>query len=449
MASRGEAFPGPNGVARLRYLRRLLHEPHRTLDELCERFGPVVGLGVGPMRIAIVGDPALLRELFAMPTESFRWGHRYNVLGFVVGDGSMLVSDGADHRRRRLPVQGAFARRRLNAWIPMIVERTDAAIDGLCASLEQGSDRVVDLYPIGRALVLDIVVRALFGERLAARAEEIGELFQRPQAYLESPGLRQLPHPFPYTARARVRADRRALDAILDEEIAHRRGALGDGADVLDALVRDDTLSDAEIRDQIVTLVGAGYDTTAASLAWMIIRASHDADVWASLRSEADEVLGVGAAPDHVSLARLVVADRVMRETLRLHPAGAISPRQVAVDISLGNRLMRKGTMLIWSAHLAGRDARTWGDPLCFRPERFADPTPEQKAIADQAWVPFGRGARNCIGFALAQMELTLMISRFAQRLDVSPTIDGIPHPKGMVVNRPVGGVPSRVAARR
>jgi cytochrome P450/NADPH-cytochrome P450 reductase len=138
-----------------------------------------------------------------------------------------------------------------------------------------------------------------------------------------------------------------------------------------------------------------------------------------------------------------------MRETLRLHPAGVLSPREAAVDVKIGDHVIRKGTLILWSAHLAGRDPDTWTDPLAFDPDRFVDLTPGQQAAADQAWVPFGRGARTCIGFALAQMELTIMIARFAQRLDVTPTRDAPPRPVGMVVNRPEGGVAMRVGARR
>ena len=99
------------------------------------------------------------------------------------------------------------------------------------------------------------------------------------------------------------------------------------------------------------------------------------------------------------------------------------------------------------SAYLAGRDPSAWPDPLRFDPGRFADLTPEQQAVADDAWVPFGRGPRRCIGFALAQMELTLALARLVQRLDVEAT-GTLPRPVGMVVNRPTGGVPLRVRAR-
>jgi cytochrome P450 len=445
------SLPRPPVREQLRYLRTLLRDPQPVLDELRERYGPMVALGAGPMKMAIVGDPAALRELFGTPTDAFRWGHRLNVLGFVVDDGSMIVSDGDDHKRRRRSVQAAFSRRRLQSWIPMIVERTDAAVDRVVEQV--GSDgEVVDLYPVGRTLVLEIVVRSLFGDRMATHVDEIGVRFQGPQDYLESSGIKQLPHPFPFTKRARVRADRRALDALIDEAMADRRARpTGDPLDVLESLVVDGDLSDAEIRDQVVTLLGAGYDTTSASLAWMLWCTARTPGLWERLRDEADAVfgpLGAEVDADESTLARLDLANRVMRETTRLHPAGVISPRQAAREVEAGGYTIPKGTFILWSAHLAGRDPGAWTDPLRFDPDRFVDPPDDQRALADIAWVPFGRGARNCIGFALAQMELTLIIARLAQRLDVTATRDREPRPVGMVVNRPEGGAPMRVAAR-
>jgi hypothetical protein len=432
-------------------LRRIFADPQPVLDELRADYGPVVEIGGGPVRLAIVGGPDQVRELFAAPTEAYRWNHKFNVLGFVVGDSSMIVSDGHDHQRRRSSVQTAFSRRRLNGWIPMIVDQTDVAVDRLLA--EHDGD-VVNLYELGRSLILEIVVRAFFGDRLANRAAEIGDLFQRSQDYLESPAIRQIPHPLPFTRRARVRADRRAIDAIIDTEIAHHRAhPTNDPNDVLDTLVANEDLTDAEIRDQVVTLIGAGYDTTAATIAWMLWCSLLHADAWAAMRDEADTVLGPAADPhepfDHTTLRSLAVADRVVQETLRLHPAGVVSPREAARNVSIGDVEIRKGTLILWSAHLAGRDPDAWPDPLTFDPDRFVDPDDTQRALARHAWIPFGGGRRNCIGFALAQMELTLIVSRLAQRLDIELTSSTKPRPVGMVVNRPTGGVPARVRARQ
>ena len=448
------AIPGPSGLDKLRRVRQLFADPSTALDGLNDTYGPISELRLGPTRIAVIGDPALLHQMFSMPAELFRWGHKFNAVGvrFVVGKGSMIVSDGDDHRRRRSSVQTAFTRRRLNSWIPMIVARTDSALDRVVQQV--GTHRAeLDLYPVGRNLILGITVHAFFGERLAERADEIGDLYERPQQFIEAPAVKQLPHSFPFTARSRVRADGRAIAAIIDAEIAQRRSQpTGDPFDILEAIVIEGSLSDAEIRDQVKTLIGAGYDTTASALAWILWCAAMSSDAWQRLRVEADAVLEpINAAttePDHGTLAGLEYAQRVVHESLRLHPAGLVAARMAATDLHLGEHLVRKGTLLVWSPHLAGRDPRSWTEPLRFDPDRYTNMTPEQKAMSDQAWVPFGRGPHMCIGFALAQMELTLIIARLAQRLDLTPISTKLPHPIGMVVNRPTGGAPFLVSAR-
>jgi cytochrome P450 len=443
----GASLQSPALRDQVRLIRGLFREPQPVLDEIGERFGSMCSMGAGPLRMAIVGEPSAMRELFAIPNDQFRWGHKFNVLGFVVGPQSLIVSDGDEHRRRRGAVQAAFSRRRLNQWIPMIVERTDAAIDAFVATLPaEGTTR--DLYPIGRRLVLEIAARAFFGERMAARVDELSELFELPQAYLEGTAYQQIPHRIPRTRRARVRENRRALVAIVEEQIASRRAQpSGDPFDVLEALALSGDLSDSEICDQVITLIGAGYDTTAASLAWILWCVALAPDVWADLRVEADQVFGAGAANEQ-TLAQLDLASRVMRETTRLHPAGVVAPREAAVDMVIGGSSIAKGTLIMWSAYLAGRDPKIWPDPTRFDPSRWLDMPDDQRAISDAAWVPFGRGTRNCIGFALAQMELTLIVSRLAQRIDLQPTVSDMPRAVGLVVNRPFGGAPMRVAPR-
>lgn len=439
-----ERLPRPPAVAQLGYMRRLLRDPIPVLDELSGRYGPVFELGAGPMRMAVVGDPRALRDVFMAPSDAYRWGHKFNVLGFVVGAGSMIVSDGADHKRRRGSVQRAFSRRRLNAWIPMMLERTDLAFDDLAA---RAGSAPIDVYPIGRRLVLDMVVHALFGARLSDRVDEIGALFTRPQAYLESPAIQQFPHRIPHTKRARVREDRQALDAIIDSAIADiRRDPSEEPADVLEALVQDATLTDAEIRDQVVTLIGAGFDSTSSSFAWILWSAGLHPDVWEAIRAEAERVLTT--TPDNSTLTSLEYTTRVVRETLRLHPAGVISPREAVRDVAAGGYTLRKGTLILWSPYLTGRDPKVFADPLRFDPDRWLGQTHEQKELADHAWAPFGGGARNCIGFALAQMELTIMLARCAQRFEITPAGAVEPKPVGMVVNRPTGGAPMKVLVR-
>ena len=449
-------LPGPSGVlATLRVLRGLAADPCPALDACSEKYGATFAVGVGPLRIVVIGDPAHLDAMFSTPSDAFKWGHWANVLGFIVGRTSMIVSDGADHRRRRGRVQPGFARRRLDGWIPMILAETDRAIDETIAV----SDSVIDLYPVGKNLVLHIVVKAFFGAGFSDRVDEIGAIFEQLQDYIEQPGARQIPHPLPFTRRARARAAHRQFNRVVDVELARRRAATETHlTDLLDALLEsgdagdsgdsgDSGLSDEEIRDQVGTLIGAGYHTTAASLAWALQRALATPAMWARLRAEADAVLDNDAIGPE-TLQRLTDASAVVHEALRLHPAGVFSPRQAVRDVTIGAFTIPNRAMILWSPYLAGRDPSIWVNPLEFDPDRHIQPAPATVSAMESAWVPFGRGPRRCIGFALAQMELTLIISRLAQRLDLTLETDATPSPYGTVVNRPRGGVRVTANAR-
>ena len=451
----GDPIPRPRRVTQLRLMHRLLQTPQTALDELAHSYGPICGLGARPLRLVVVGSPSLIRELLMKPNDEFRWDTPLSPFPFIVGKYTMISSDGADHRRRRGAVQQAFGRRRLNRWIPMIVQRTDAAIDELLASSTGSS--AVDLYPFGRRLLIEIVVRALFGDRLAERTSEIDARFAFSQKYLSLPLYRQVPHPFPFTLRSAVRKDRAALDSLIDSAMTASRtqppaiDAGPDDGDVLDALVHRSDLSDAEIRDQVKSLIGAGYDSTASSLAWILWEAVTHPNLWQRLRDEADTVFGrpaIDVPADDQTLAALDLAHRTMRESLRLHPASGVGARETATDVRIGRHVVPKGTLVLWSPYLAGRDASAWSDPDRFDPDRFLHLDDGQRALADEAWTPFGRGPRMCVGFALAQMELTLVLARMAQRIDVVPTAPHPPAPTGLIVSQPSGGVPIHIRPR-
>jgi enediyne biosynthesis protein E7 len=278
-------------------------------------------------------------------------------------------------------------------------------------------------------------------------------LLESSQAFLEAPASQQMPQPLSLGRRRRVRADRQAIDRIVGEEIELRRCDLGAARDdLLQALIEDDSLSHDEVYDQAMTAMGAGFDTTSATLAWTLVRAGRSPEVWSRLRAEADRVLGepgtaarTGSSSEQSVLSELSEARNVVHESLRLHPAGLIGTREAARDVRIGGFTIRRGTVIVWSPYLAGRDEHAWTDPLRFDPDRFSDLDADQQALADQAWVPFGRGPHMCLGFGLAQMELTLAIARLAQRLDVTATSAEIPLPFGLIVNRPTGGAVFRV----
>ena len=436
-----DRLPAPPRGAQLRLLRGLLRTPESVLDEIAATVGPVCRLGGGPLRFVVLADPATVRELLLLPSDRFRWDHPLSPFPFVVGETTMLASSGADHRRRRGAVQEAFGRRRLERWIPTIVERTDVAIDRMLDDARGAGP--VDAAAWAKRLVIDNVVRVLFGERLIDRTEEIEQRFRRLQDFLGAPLWRQAPHPFPIGARAAVRRDRRALDEMIDGEIESARNhGVHDPSDILAVLVERAELSDAEIRDQVKTLIGAGYDTTASTLAWLVWEASLCDGLWERLRSEAAGAFEQGRA---VELGALDLAGRTVREVLRLHPGSGIAPRVVREEIRLASVTIPRSTVVAWSPYLTGRDPAVWHDPERFDPDRHLDGG--DGALGELAWLPFGRGPRSCIGFSLALMQLTLILARLAQRVDLTPTASTVPPAEGLVVSRPRGGAPVTVRA--
>ena len=157
--------------------------------------------------------------------------------------------------------------------------------------------------------------------------------------------------------------------------------------------------------------------------------------MWDRLRAEAE-----AAAPDDPR----PWADAVVHESLRIHPAGAYSPRLVAESFELGPYRVAKRSLIAWSPLLTGRDPASWPDPMRFDPARHLD-----RDEPEYAWVPFGAGSRSCLGFGLARTNLTLLASRLAQRVDLEAGWSGIPAPVGMITSHPEGGVPVTVTDRR
>jgi cytochrome P450 len=382
---------------------------------------------MGPTSVTVVGDRELIKVVLTGPQDRYRWGPIFKIpLGVFVGPTSMLVSDGTDHERRRSVVQPAFALRRLQTWRGLILTELDRMIDALPVGER------FDLAPHIQNAVRRVVVRVLFGPDLDA--DDVGNRLAAAAEYINRPMLKQLPHPFPFGDRERARASRRSFDARLDEEIERRRNAPPhERDDVLDVLLAAD-LTAAELKDQVASLIGAGFDTTTATASWLVLRAAPRADVWQQLRSEADDVAADDPRP---------WAEAVVHESLRIHPAGAHAPRLVARSFDLGPYRIRRGSLIAWSPLLAGRDPESWPDPMRFDPTRHVDDEPEY------AWVPFGAGSRSCLGFGLARMNLTLLASRLAQRVDLTLESDELPRPVGTVTSHPEGGLPVTVTARR
>jgi cytochrome P450 len=404
------ARPGP--LAQARIMGGFLADIGPTLAAMRERHGPVVDVGAGPLRFTYVFGAEANEQVLSSNAASFEWGPAMSMLEVVDGPTALVLSDGADHKRRRRLVQPAFSMKRIDAHLGVIVDEFDRALDGWVPG------RRFRAYGSLRVAVRRIVLRSLFGELLGDRADEVGELLEPALNYVQRTPFARFDHDLRVNAYARAVRGVRAADEVIAAEVARRRAQGVDAdehPDVLSALLvgaDDEVLTDAEVLDQVRSLIAAGYDTTSAASAWVVHELGRHPEVMDSLRDEVEGVLG-GRPPTVDDLRRLPTVDGAVREVLRLWPPGFVAGRRSIADCEIAGYDVPGGSMVLYSAYVTGRDPELWADPGRFDPARWAPGAPDP---APYSFVPFGGGARRCIGFALATLELQVLVTRLAQR---------------------------------
>ena len=441
MASR---LPGPiGGLQQLRVALGVQRRPTETVERLHARYGNVVRFGYRPFRYVVLFGADANKLILADRVDAFTWREAFAMLEPVDGATALVMSDGDEHKRRRRLVQPAFHTKRINSYVDLMVEEVDRTFATWTAGRE------VRAYDDLRKSVRRIVVRALFGEDLRERADEIGDVLEPALEFVDRPLLQQqLKIDLPWTAWHRCKTARAATDRIVDAELARRRATddPGAGNDILAMLLStldedgSPGLSDDEIRDQVVSLIAAGYHTTSGAVAWAVRALLHEPGVWDKARAEVDEILGT-AAPTVETLTSLRYLDGVVHESLRLWPPGFVTGRKCHDDVEFEGRTIRAGSMVLYSPWVTQRSPALWPDPEVFRPERWeSDPLP-------YSFVPFGGGYRRCIGFALATLELKVTLARLLQRVELALLSDDAT-PVGTAGLRPKSGVPVRVLAQ-
>jgi cytochrome P450 len=430
----------PGSTAQVRIFRGLVTDLGTTLVGMHRRYGPVVDVGAGPFRFTYLFGAEGNEHILGSNASNFEWEPAFRLLEVVDGPTALVTSDGADHKRRRRLVQPAFAMKRVDAHLGLIVEEVDRALDGWTPGARFRAHEQL------RTAVRRIVLRSLFGELLGDRADEVGELLEPGMRYIQRSPVARFDHDLRVNAYARAVRGVRAADRVIQEEVDRRRARGIDAdehPDVLSALLvgaDDEQLTDAEVLDQVRSLIAAGYDTTSGAAAWIVHELGRHPEVVDRLRDEVGGVLG-DRPPTLDDLRRLPTVDGVVREVLRLWPPGFVAGRRAIDDFEVAGHRVPGGTMVLYSAYVTGRDPELWPDPDRFDPGRWAPGAPEP---APYSFVPFGGGARRCIGFALATLELQVLVTRLAQRarwrLERPDT-----RPVGIATAVPKGGVPVTV----
>jgi cytochrome P450 len=350
---------------------------------------------VGP--IIFVSEPSLIKQIFTAPPDQLRAGEANWPLIPVLGERGTLLLDGQEHLKRRRIILPQFHGERLERYREMFAQVASDHID------RWPRGEPFALLPKVQAITLELIMKVVFGEdeepaRIKRLADEMMGLISASQSRLA-----QLPYMDKFSGRftpmgifMRVR---KRVDDVLYEEIARRRarGGLEERHDVFSMLLQTD-MTDEDLRDELMTILLAGHETTTTALSWAFERLLRHPGMYERLRT--DERW----------------AEAVVSETLRLRPPIPIVGRAVKSDFQLNGWTIPAGEFLapcIWLTH---RREEVYPEPYAFRPERFLDKGPET-----YSWLPFGGGTRRCAGAAFAQLEMTVVMKTIAEKVDLAP----------------------------
>ncbi len=391
------------------------YPPGEVLLALYRRRGPVINTGLGRYGYTYLLGPAANKFVFAN-ADAFSWRLTFQNLALVDGPTALIVSDGDDHRRRRSVVAPGLRHRQIRDYVHTMVSNIDAVIDGW------RSGQQLDIYQQCRRAVRRSTAESLFGGRMAAHSDFLGEQLQplldlthrlpqvlQVQRRINSPGWR------------RAMAARQRINDLVDAQITDARTAARPDDRMLTMLINGRgeegyALSDNEIRDEIVSLITAGYETTSGAMAWAIHTLLSRPGAWDLAAEEVDRVLG-GRPPGAGDLDGLTYLNGVVHETLRLYPPGVISARRVMRDLRFDGHRIRAGRLLIFSPYVTHRLPELWPEPTEFRPLRWDPGSPDYRKAAPHEFIPFSGGLHRCIGAAMATTEITVMLARLVARV--------------------------------
>jgi cytochrome P450 len=444
---RGLYPPGPGGNTVTRTLK-IARDPLPILLGGYEEFGPIFTLRLLHTKVIFMLGPEANHYVTVSHPENFHWRESsFGDLIPLLGDGLLTIDDDY-HDSVRATMMPAFHREQVAASVEAMIDEATPAIEVL------RTGEIVDIYAWMRRLAMRIAMRALLGldPDEAGKGAAAAEHFERAlEFYGIDFALRFLRGPG--SPWRKMLASREVLDEIVFAEIAHRRQSPDAGRmDVLSLLldVRDEAgegFSDREVRDQLMTLMFAGHDTSTSTLTFMMYELARRPDVIEKLQEEQDRVLG-GAIPDIEKLEReMPYLDQVLDEVLRLYPPAWIGPRRAVREFEFNGHTVPEGAYLNYCSWASHRIPEFFPEPEAFRPERF---TRERKAALPRgAYVPFGGGKRICIGKRFGQIEVKLVATMLLQKLRLDLLPGRTMTVRQMPTLSPRGGLPMRVDPRR
>jgi cytochrome P450 family 135 len=380
--------------------------PWEFMQRCAARYGDMFTLRLaGERPWVMVSHPDTVKEVFTGPPELLHAGEANRILLPVVGANSVLLLDDEAHREQRRLLMPPFRGNHLMSY----TDTMNAVAQAEIARWPRG--KPVPLHPRMQALTLEIILRAVFGLSEGTRLEQLRAELVRMLTTASGMAGQLLLVLGPRRARAALtRKLFRRIDRLLYAEIDGRRRAdhLDDRSDVLSMLLQarhedGQPMCDVEIRDELMTLLLAGHDTTATALSWVVEQLARNPDHQARLTEE-------------IHVGQHEFRDAVVKETLRLRPVISLVGRRLKAPTDIGGVPLPAGVSVVPSIYLMHRRPDIYPDPQRFRPERFL----EQRA-GTYTWIPFGGGVRRCLGAAFAEYEMRIVLGTLFDSYTVKP----------------------------
>jgi cytochrome P450 family 135 len=427
-----ELPPGPRWPPLLQSVA-LIRFRHRFVPAMHKRYGDVFTVRTMPKGTALVlfTGPEHAKEIFAGDPEVFHAGKANAILGPVMGEHSLLLQDSTEHKRARKLLMPAFNGAALRGYESMVTRLAREEV----GRWDPGSPfRSLDRM---NALTLEVILRVVFGvtdeDRLARLRPLVNRTVDVSPVVLLGWGYPSLRRFGPWKATV---DNQRALDEVMYAEIAERRSAadLSERSDVLSRLLAvedEDRLTDDELRDQLVTLLLAGHETTATALAWTLYELGRDPRQLARAQQAADTPYAPDGpegpdGPDGPDgRAGNEHLEAVLKESMRLHPVIPMVARYLMEPATVGGFHLPRGTTVGPSILLTHARADLHREPERFRPERFLD-----GEVAPHTWIPFGGGVRRCIGAGFSLMEGVAVLREVLRRYDIALPPGQLDQPK-------------------
>jgi cytochrome P450 len=407
-------------------VRQMVRNPIQFYQNIAAQYGDIVCYRPAPEPAYLLNHPDYIRHVLLDNNHNYSKDTYSNRAFAKVVGGGLLTSEGEQWRKQRRMMQPAFHHTRLEKLDGMIVEAAQSMLDGWQKAFE--THQPIDIAREMSALTLTVTIRSLFGVDLGDEVREIGEIINRAASYLEKP------------SSPRLIQSAKEFGAVVDRIIQQRRQNFKDGGDLLSSMMmtRDENgnpaMDDEQLRTQVMTLMLAGYETTASTLTWTWHLLSQNLWAMDRLRSEVRDTLQ-SRPPRYADLDRLLFTGMVLDESLRMFPPAWILGRRAIADDVIDGFFIPANAVIAICIYVLHRHPNFWVDADTFNPERFSEEN--IKGRNKFAYIPFGAGPRQCIGNNFGLMEAALVMACVLQRFELH-SIPGMEvQPQALFVLRP------------